>query len=155
MLKKLGDKYTRFITPVKYEALRNAIVGVKGEDVSGIGVTLSNDKDSGRVKIVDTIEESPASAMGLKRDSLVAEVDGVRTDSAQTTAEEVAALVRGPTGTKVPAPSRLDGHPRADRRRMARLLVGGHGCLQRKPAPVPTAPVQIKVLERSVSHPLH
>ena len=35
MLKKLGDKYTRFITPTKYEALRNSIVGVKGEDVSG------------------------------------------------------------------------------------------------------------------------
>jgi hypothetical protein len=35
MLKKLGDKYTRFITPTKYEALRNSILGVKGEDVSG------------------------------------------------------------------------------------------------------------------------
>lgn len=101
MLKKLGDKYTRFITPTKYEALRNSIVGVKGEDVSGIGVTLSNDKDSGRVKIVDTIEQSPAAETGLKRNSLVAEVNKIRTDSTQTTAEEVAALVRGPTGSKV------------------------------------------------------
>ena len=104
MLKKLGDKYTRFITPTKYEALRNSIVGVKGEDVSGIGVTLSNDKDSGRVKVVDTIENSPAAENGIKRNSLVAEVNKIRTDSPQTTAEEVAALVRGPTGSKVSAP---------------------------------------------------
>lgn len=45
MLKPLGDVYTRFITPTKYEVLKNSIVsGGKGQDVSGIGVTLSVDK---------------------------------------------------------------------------------------------------------------
>ena len=45
MLKPLGDQYTRFIPPAKYEALKNSIVsGGKGQDISGIGVTLSVDK---------------------------------------------------------------------------------------------------------------
>lgn len=44
LLKPLGDQYTRFINPTKYEALRTSIVGGKGQDVSGIGVTLSIDK---------------------------------------------------------------------------------------------------------------
>ena len=49
LLKPLGDQYTRFIDPVKYEALRTSIVGGKGQDVSGIGVTLSIDKKAQRV----------------------------------------------------------------------------------------------------------
>jgi hypothetical protein len=45
MLKPLGDQYTRFITPAKYEALRSSIVsGGKGQEISGVGITLSIDK---------------------------------------------------------------------------------------------------------------
>ncbi|KAJ1474822.1 hypothetical protein T484DRAFT_1830830 [Baffinella frigidus] len=41
LLKPLGDTYTRFITPLKYETLRKSIVdGGSGQDFSGIGVEL-------------------------------------------------------------------------------------------------------------------
>lgn len=101
MLKPLGDQYTRFIDPVKYAALRDSIVsGGKGQDVSGIGVTLSIDKVAQRVKIVDVVEGSPASEAGLKAADVIVEVNKVRTDTGSTTPEEVAALVRGPTGSK-------------------------------------------------------
>jgi len=98
ILKPLGDQYTRFISPTKYEALRNSIVGGKGQDVSGIGVTLSIDKKAQRVKIVDTIEGSPAAKADLERGSIITEVNKVRVDDGKATPEDVAALVRGPVG---------------------------------------------------------
>ena len=99
ILKPLGDQYTRFINPTKYEALRNSIVGGKGQDVSGIGVTLSIDKKTQRVKIVDTVEGSPASEAELERGSIITEVNKVRVDDGKATPEDVAAMVRGPVGT--------------------------------------------------------
>lgn len=102
MLKPLGDQYTRFINPQKYEALKSSIVsGGKGQDVSGIGVTLAIDKESKLVKIVDLAEGGPAEASGLKRNSLFIEVNKVKSEAGSITAEEIAALVRGPTGTQV------------------------------------------------------
>lgn len=95
ILKPLGDQYTRFINPTKYEALRNSIVGGKGQDVSGIGVTLSIDKKSQRVKIVDTVDGSPASDAELVRGSIITEVNQVRVDDGKATPEDVAAMVRG------------------------------------------------------------
>ena len=101
LLKPLGDQYTRFIDPVKYEALRNSIVGGKGQDISGIGVTLSIDKKAQRVKIVDVVEASPAEGAELERGSLITEVNKVRVDDGKTSPEEVAAMVRGPVGSTV------------------------------------------------------
>ena len=101
LLKPLGDQYTRFIDPVKYESLRNSIVGGKGQDISGIGVTLSIDKKAQRVKIVDVVEASPAEGAELERGSLITEVNKVRVDDGKTSPEEVAAMVRGPVGSTV------------------------------------------------------
>jgi len=101
LLKPLGDQYTRFIDPAKYDALRNSIVGGKGQDVSGIGVTLSIDKKAQRVKIVDTVEGSPAAGAELERGSLITEVNKVRVDDGKATPEDVAAMVRGPVGSTV------------------------------------------------------
>ena len=53
------------------------------------------------MKIVDIAEGSPAEKGGLKRNSLFVEVNGVKSEAGQTTAEEIAALVRGPTGSQV------------------------------------------------------
>ena len=92
LLKPLGDQYTRFIDPVKYEALRTSIVGGKGQDVSGIGVTLSIDKKAQRVKIVDVVEGSPAAQAELVREALITEVNKVRTDDGKV---EPGAVRRG------------------------------------------------------------
>eukprot|EP00960_Hanusia_phi_P066320 766375-Hanusia_phi.AAC.1 len=144
LLEPLGDKYTRFIDPVKFEALRNSIVsrravrhssdilrsgrqGARCEleisssfdtcghatkehvQVSGIGVTLSVDKQSKLVQIVDVLDASPAAEAGLKRGSLVVEVDGIRTDDGRSTPDDVAALLRGPTATQAKLKLRLPG----------------------------------------------
>mmetsp|Transcript_43725 Transcript_43725/g.138204 ORF Transcript_43725/g.138204 Transcript_43725/m.138204 type:complete len:469 (-) Transcript_43725:1230-2636(-) len=108
LLEPLGDKYTRFIDPVKFEALKNSIVG-KGQDVSGIGVTLSLDKQNKLVKIVDVLDASPAAEAGLKRGSLVVQVNGIPTDDGKSTPDDVAALLRGPTATKAKLKLRLPG----------------------------------------------
>jgi C-terminal processing protease CtpA/Prc len=42
--------------------------------VSGIGVTLSIDKASGKVKVVDVVDGGPAATAGLKRGMLFNEV---------------------------------------------------------------------------------
>jgi len=102
MLKPLGDQYTRFINPQKYESLKQSITqGGNGQEVSGIGVTLAVDKQSQLVKIVDVAEGGPAEKAGLKRNTLFKEVSKVKSEPGQVTAEEIAALVRGPTGSEV------------------------------------------------------
>lgn len=111
LLKPLGDQYTRFINPAKYEALRNSIVGGKGQDVSGIGVTLSIDKKAQRVKIVDVVEGSPAAVAELERGSLITEVNKVRVDDGKATPEDVAAIVRGPVGSSVKVKFIEPGNP--------------------------------------------
>ncbi len=63
--------------------------------------THESRQESKLVKVVDVAESSPAEKGGLKRNSLFVEVNGVKAEAGTTTAEEIAAMVRGPTGSPV------------------------------------------------------
>lgn len=96
MVAKLGDKYTRFLTPAQYSAIMNSATG----ELVGIGVELSNSADANAlgVLIPNVEESSPAQEAGLKAGDLLVNVDG--TSVLGKSAEETALLVRGKEGTK-------------------------------------------------------
>lgn len=116
MLASLGDKYTRFLTPVMFDAVYSVATG----DVAGIGVELQAVPKSGApsdspeaigaptaVKLVSVVEGSPAERAGLRPGDAVEEVDGNTVGS--LSAEEAAARVRGAVGTKLRIVVRRDG----------------------------------------------
>ena len=74
MLKKLGDKYTRYVAPDDYAKLVAATLG-DAAFVAGAGVTVV-DADGG-VLVVDVEPGAPADKGGLRPGDLVTAVDGV------------------------------------------------------------------------------
>ena len=88
MLSKLGDQYTRFLTPIQYSTILNS---AKGE-LTGVGVELLP-KENGEVQVVQVFEDSPAQGSGLVVGDVVRNVDG--NDAAGLSAEEIASYMRG------------------------------------------------------------
>lgn len=94
-LKKLGDPFTRFMTPQDYKALTSQTEG----EISGIGIRLGIKEEDRSLVVVEPIENSPASKAGVKAgDGLVA-IDGKPTKG--MTVEQASELIRGEAGTKV------------------------------------------------------
>lgn len=93
MLAKLGDKYTRFLTPAQYAALFNSAAG----ELTGIGAELVTGPTGGT--IIDRVEEgTPAQQAGLMKGDVIVNVDG--TDASALGPEEVASIMRGREDTK-------------------------------------------------------
>ena len=103
MLSSLGDRYTRYLTPSKYDSIVNAATG----NVYGVGVELAQSGD--RVMASDVEPNSPASRGGLERNDVFVEVDGVKFDDGKATPDDVALVVRGPEGSKVGVVVERDG----------------------------------------------
>lgn len=80
---KLGDKYTRVLTPRDMLALRKY-------DISGVGLLLTGNEDGGDLVVAtDPAEDTAAGRAGIKRGDVVLEIDGrnVRGVNAFTVAE--------------------------------------------------------------------
>lgn len=103
MLSSLGDRYTRYLPPSKYESIVNAATG----NLYGVGVELAQSGD--RVIASDVEPNSPASRGGLERNDVFVEVDGVKFDDGKATPDDVAVVVRGPEGSKVGVVVERDG----------------------------------------------
>jgi len=103
MLSTLGDRYTRYLPPAKYESMVNAATG----NLYGVGVELAQSGD--RVIASDVEPNSPASRGGLERNDVFVEVDGVKFDDGKATPDDVAVVVRGPEGSKVGVVVERDG----------------------------------------------
>lgn len=93
----LGDRYTRYLSPAKYDSMVNAATG----SVFGVGVELAQDKEAMRVIASDVEPTGPAFKGGLRPKDVFVEVDGVRFDDGRATPDDVAVVVRGPEGSKV------------------------------------------------------
>ena len=105
MLSSLGDRYTRYLTPAKYDSIVNAATG----NVFGVDVELAQSKDGVRVIASDVEPNGPAAKGGLKPNDVFVEVDGVRFDGGKATPDDVAVVVRGPEGSKVGMVVERDG----------------------------------------------
>eukprot|EP00797_Seminavis_robusta_P020876 Sro3214_g345410.2 (385) ;mRNA; r:2331-3485 len=93
----LGDKYTRYLSPAKYQSLVDSATGT----LAGVGIELSRNKE-GRVIASDVEPNSPAAKAGILPNMVFEAVDGVPFESNKdVTPDDVASLLRGPPGTKV------------------------------------------------------
>jgi len=93
MLATLGDKYTRYLPPAKYDALVNSAQG----QLTGVGLELLG-RDDGTVIVNNIEEESPARLSGIERGDVLVDIDGTSTSGLSP--EEVAVLIRGEKDTK-------------------------------------------------------
>ncbi len=105
LLNSLGDRYTRYLPPAKYESIVNAATG----NLFGVGVELAMNNDNSRVIVSDVEPNGPAARGGLQAKDVFIEVDGVKLDDGKSTPDDVALVVRGPEGSKVGVVVERDG----------------------------------------------
>lgn len=93
MLKSLGDRYTRFLSPEEFAEMQEENRG----DFEGIGAEL--DTQHGQVFIRRPIKGSPAEKAGLKAGDIILKVDDKPIQGMDI--DDVVKLIRGKRGTKV------------------------------------------------------
>ena len=95
MLAPLGDPFTRFLRPEQFKALTDSTAG----SISGVGLQLGINQGETVVRVLSSLDGSPAAAAEIQPGSVVLAVEG---DSAKDLGlEGVAAALRGPSGTVV------------------------------------------------------
>jgi carboxyl-terminal processing protease len=95
MLASLDDPFTRFLKPEQYRSLQ---VNTSGE-LSGVGLQIALDAETGELEVVAPIAGSPAEAAGIKPRDRIVTID--RVFATELTLDEAAARMRGVAGTSV------------------------------------------------------
>ena len=95
MLKKLKDPYTRFLDPKEFSQMR---IETSGE-LTGVGIQLVKDQESGDLIIISPIEGSPAFKAGLKSKDKIISIDMISTKNMEI--DQAVNLIRGERGTKI------------------------------------------------------
>lgn len=93
MLASLDDPYSRFLTKEEFAEQNNSITS----KISGIGVNIIN--SSGKIKIINVMENTPAQFADLKVEDTIISIDGKKVSGLSLA--EVANLVKGPVNTFV------------------------------------------------------
>lgn len=94
-LKKLGDPYTRFLTPDEFEILTSHTSG----EVSGVGLRLTIDKRTNDLIVVDSLKNSPAMKGGIKAGDRILKINGKPT--ALMNLQQASEEIQGELGTEV------------------------------------------------------
>ena len=95
MLAPLDDPYTRLLRPESYGQLEAATKGT----VSGIGLQLGINHDTGSVVVIAPVEASPAAEAGLVDGTVLRSINGQATN--ELGLDGSAALLRGDSGSSV------------------------------------------------------
>ena len=95
MLDNLNDPYTRFLDPKQFNEMR---IDTSGE-LTGVGIQILKDSESGFLIIVSPIAGSPASESGIQAQDKIISIDNISTKSLDI--EGAVKLIRGKKGTKV------------------------------------------------------
>ncbi|MCM1339070.1 MAG: S41 family peptidase [Muribaculaceae bacterium] len=93
MLASLDDPYSRFLTKEEFAEQNSSITS----KISGIGVNIVN--NSGKIKIINVMENTPAQFADLKQGDTIISIDGKKVSGLSLA--EVANLVKGPINTFV------------------------------------------------------
>lgn len=93
MLASLNDPYSRFLTAEEFSKQNSSI----NSKISGIGVNIIN--ESGKIKIINVIENTPAQFADLKSGDIIIGVDDKKVSGLSL--GEVSSLVKGPANTFV------------------------------------------------------
>jgi len=97
MISSLGDKYTRYLSPQKYQSMVNSATGT----FAGVGIELKLNPVTGAVFANDVEANSPASDGGILPKDVFVMVDGVQVVPGTTTPDDVAGRLRGEEGSKL------------------------------------------------------
>ena len=88
MVAGLEDRYSTYYTAEEYED----VTSVQSGYFEGIGIELNNDKDSGRLVVVNVYEDAPADRAGMMIGDILIEINGV--DVTGHTASEAVQLIQ-------------------------------------------------------------
>ncbi|MFA9376729.1 MAG: S41 family peptidase [Lachnotalea sp.] len=91
----LGDRYSVYYTADEFTSLMESTNGV----YCGIGVTVSQDPDTGIITLVKPFENSPGLEAGILPGDILYKVDG--TEVTGTELSSVVAMIKGEEGTTV------------------------------------------------------
>lgn len=94
-LKELGDPYTRFLDPKKFEELTSQTSG----ELSGIGIRLTIEESTSQITVVEPLADSPADEAGIKPGDRIVSINGKPTSLMSL--EQASEEIRGEVGTDV------------------------------------------------------
>ncbi|MGL5033156.1 MAG: S41 family peptidase, partial [Microcystaceae cyanobacterium] len=95
MLKKLGDPYTRFMSPEEFQAMQ---IDTSGE-LTGVGIQLAQDPKTKELVVIAPIEETPAYRAGVLAKDVIVKINGKPTKGMDV--DDAVKLIRGKPGTNV------------------------------------------------------
>jgi carboxyl-terminal processing protease len=95
MLATLDEPFTRLLRPEQYHNLQVSTAG----ELSGIGLQINLNPETGNLEVVAPLAGSPAEAAGMVAHDRILFIDGV--DTTTLTLDEAASRMRGPSGTTV------------------------------------------------------
>ncbi len=95
MVGKLGDPYTRFMSPQEYKSLEADTAG----KLIGVGLQLAEDQATKYPMVVSPIENSPAAAAGILAKDIIRKINDQSTTGMDL--NRVVNLIRGAAGTEV------------------------------------------------------
>ena len=72
----LEDKYSTYYTREQYERIRKSQEGA----FVGIGITIIQNSEDGKLKVVDCMEHSPADRADIQAGDIIESIDGVSTE---------------------------------------------------------------------------
>ncbi len=89
------DPFTNMIWPAAVAEFRKSTQG----EFSGVGIQIELVPDTGDLKVVEPLPDSPAEAAGVMSDDVIARINGKTAKNINT--EQAVRLITGPTGTSV------------------------------------------------------
>ncbi len=95
MLASLDEPFTRLLRPEQYHNLQIST----SLELSGLGLQININPDTGHLEVVSPLAGSPAEAVGIKARDRILKIDEVDTDNLSL--EEAANRMRGKRGTTV------------------------------------------------------
>ncbi|MDE5087812.1 MAG: PDZ domain-containing protein, partial [Trichodesmium sp. St16_bin2-tuft] len=95
MLASLEDPFTRLLKPQQY---RNLQVDTSGE-LTGVGVEISLDYQTGELIVISPLENSPAETAGIQTGDRIVKIDGHPTT--EFSLDQAANRMRGTVGSSV------------------------------------------------------
>lgn len=95
MLANLEDPFTRLLQPDQYRSLQTNTSG----ELTGVGLQISHDSETGELKVIAPIEGSPADQAGIRPKDHILKINDVPTQDLSL--DEAAAQMRGTIGSRV------------------------------------------------------
>ncbi|OUC14405.1 MAG: carboxyl-terminal protease [Alkalinema sp. CACIAM 70d] len=108
MLGLLGDPFTRIMQPEQYRSLQTSTSG----ELTGVGLQISLDTETQRLKVIAPIAGSPAAKAGIQPADAILEIDGISTQGLSL--DEAAGRMRGSMGSVVTLKVQHDNEPVKD-----------------------------------------